>query len=58
MRTKQFKNGTNQYTFDQNVRCVCGCGEGMHFLAGMAGKKCCDKCEGWKPAPKKAKEKQ
>lgn len=33
-----------------NARCVCGCGEGMHTVALMAGQKCCDKCTGWEEA--------
>lgn len=32
-------------------RCECGCGEGIHMVAAMAGSKCCDKCTGWKAAP-------
>lgn len=33
------------FTFG-DARCQCGCGEGIHMVAAMAGKKCCDGCTG------------
>lgn len=46
MRVKSYKNGTKRVTFDTSKRCQCGCGEGLHFVAAMARRKCCDACDG------------
>lgn len=46
MKVRHFKNGTSRVTFDIHKRCVCGCGEGIHVVAAMARRKCCDACTG------------
>lgn len=46
MRAKEFKNGTTVLTFNKKLRCVCGCGEGLHVVAAMAKRTCCEKCTG------------
>lgn len=54
MRVKSYKNGTQKITFSRSKRCECGCGEGVHVVAAMCGRKCCDACDGtFRPVEKR-----
>jgi len=50
----RIRGGSMSVTFGSG-RCECGCGEGIHAVAAMAGSKCCDNCTGWKAVPEPPK---